>query len=1049
MFNIWSFLTHRSRFGIILVITVLVLGTYAIAFIPKESAPEVDVPIAIVATSLPGGSPEDVEKLVTDVLEKPLKNRLADVNRITSNSSEGLSSITVEFTASADIDKSVQKLRDEVDAAKGQLPDEAGEPRIIEIDFAGEPVVTATLAADIPEELLYQLGSEVEDELLKVRGVGSVTVGGVREREVVVLVRRGALSSYNLTIEDVARAVAGADVALPLGSIREDDAEFPVRFSGGIGSVAELGGVPVATPSGSPVYLRDVADIIDGRARPQTMTRTSVGGNPSKQSISFDVFKSSDANITTVSADVREKLSELEAKGGLLEGMQVLIMLDRGELLVQDLSTLTRSGIQTILLVTLVLILAVGWREALIAAVSIPLSFLIAFIGLYYSGNTLNFVSLFALVLSIGIIVDSTIVIVEGINRRLAHMAARRDEESARERVETKASAALLTVREFHVPLTAGTLTTVAVFAPIFIVSGIVGEFIASIPFTVIFVLSASLFVALGLVPLFASMVLRRGAQFKGRLSKMRDEYVGRIEGGYREYLSGFLASTESQNTFFVTLVAMFALAVSLPIIGAVETVFFDDDNSEYLYVEAELPVGTVLSRTDLEMRKVEEALYAIPEIGSFVATAGRTSPFSDPFGGASSAERFGNIFINLKDSRERLSLEIISDIRRRLADINTATIRVDQLSDGPPSLAPVTITITGDDLAELDSAALAVEGLLKSIPGTADVTSSVKNGTSEFVIEIDRAKAASAGASALAVAQNLRTALFGDTATEIKEGSDDVDVVVKVDLSGAGDPHKANQTTLEALRQITVATPQGAVPISSFVTTRVLSSRASIAHEDGERIARVSSRLEEGANALRVSTGFEKRLNEINLPRNLEVTVGGESEDIDQSFRDLFVALFLGVIGMFAILVLQFNSFRYAGYVLLIVPLALIGVFVGLMVTGSSLSFPSIMGFIALSGIVVNNSIILIDTINNRRREAPAGTPLKDVVLEATVSRLRPVVLTALTTVIGIAPLLFAAALWVPLAWAIMFGLAFSTIITLLLVPAIYLRWPGSTTAN
>jgi HAE1 family hydrophobic/amphiphilic exporter-1 len=1018
-------------------------------YIPKESAPEVSVPIAVVVTSLPGGSPEDVEKLVTDILEEPLKSRLDNLNSITSTSATGLSSISIEFNADADIEKSIRQLRDEVDALKGELPDEASDPQVIEIDFADEPVVTVTVAANLPDELLFQLGDSVEEELLKIRGVSSVAVGGVPKRQTQVLVRRDALQSYGLTIQDVARAVSAADVALPLGSLVSDGAEYPVRFKGDISSAEELASVTVATLSGSPVYLRDVADIYNGRAEKDTITRTSVNGNPSQSSISFDVFKVSGEHITKVSSAILEKLEALQEPGELLDGMQVLIMLDRGDLLIQDLTTLTRSGIQTVLLVTLVLVLAVGWREALIAAVSIPLSFLTAFIGLYYSGNTLNFVSLFALILSIGIIVDSTIVIVEGINRRLSNMPARTDEESDTERTQTKIDAALLTVREFHVPLTAGTMTTVAVFAPILIVSGIVGEFIKSIPLTVIFVLSASLLVALGFVPLFASKVLHRGSRFKGRFSKMRDEYVLGAERWYRTYLIGFLSSRETQNTFIITLVAMFMLALSLPLIGAVDTVFFEDDNSEYLFVEAELPVGTMLARTDFEMRKIEEALYGVPELGSFVTTVGRTSAFSDPFGGSSGAARFGNIFITLTDERDRFSVEIMGDIRKRLSLINTSTIRVDQLSDGPPSLAPVTITLQGDDLSQLEEAAFAVQDLLADISGTTDVTTTVNNSINEFVIEIDRGKAASVGTNALSVAQNLRTALFGETAAEIKEGSDDVDVIVKVNLSGSTDPYATNETTVDTLRQLTVATQSGPVPLSSFTTTRVLPSRAAIQHEDGERIARVSSRLEEGANALRVSDTFEKRLGELNIPRDISVTIGGESEDIDQSFRDLFTALLLGLVGMFAVLILQFDSFRYAGYVLMIVPLALIGVFIGLMLTGSALSFPSIMGFIALSGIVVNNAIILIDTMNNRRKEADPGTPLIDIVVDATVSRLRPVVLTALTTVVGIAPLLWAAALWVPLAWAIMFGLAFSTILTLLLVPAIYLRWPGSTTAN
>lgn len=1046
MYNFWSFFTTRSRFGIVLILAILFLGFMSITGIPKESAPEVDVPIAVVTTVLPGASPEDVEKLITNVLEEPLKNSLDDVRNITSGSSEGLSAITVEFEASADIPKSMRSVRDEVDAAKGELPSEALEPRVIEIDFASDPVVTATLSADIPQELLYQLGEDAADELEDIRGVSSVSVGGVEKREVSVIIDRSALAQHGLTVSDITRAITGANIALPVGSIQLGDAEFPVRLAGDIATSQEVADIPIIGIGGVPVYVRDIATVVDGREEPTTLSRTSLDNNPSINSVSFEVFKSSGAKITEVSSSVRERLDEMTATGGLLEGMQVHVMFDSGEQLNDDLTILTRSGLQTVALVTLVLMFAVGWREALIAAVSIPLSFLTAFIGLNYSGNTLNFVSLFALILSIGVIVDSTIVIVEGINRRLRLLESH-EGESRDEREEIKSRAALDTVKEFHVPLTAGTLTTVAVFAPLFIVSGITGEFIKSIPFTIIFVLLSSLLVALGFVPLFATKLLRRGTTTLNNFARKRDAFVKRAEERYREYLSEFLASKESENTLLVTLLVLFVMSLSLPVMGAVGVIFFEDSNSDWMFVEVELPTGTVLERTDLEVYKVEEILYSVPEATSFVTTVGRTSAFADPFSGASGSARFANIFITLDEDRERETTEIVDDIRKRMSVIQTSTIRVDQLSDGPPSLAPVTITLSGESLTDLEQAALITEEILKEIPGTTDITSSVKNNTNEVVFNINRAEVVAQGVSIAAIASNLRAALYGEEATEIKQLGDDIDIVTRLSLDGQNGENifATNATTIDTLSQIEVATPSGTVPLSSFVTAEVKPSRAAINHKDGDRIATVSSRLTKEGNALEISREFEKRAEAAAIPEGVSVSVGGESEDIDQSFRDMFTALIIGLVSMFAILVLQFNSFRYATYVLAIVPLSLIGVFAGLMITGSPLSFPSIMGFIALSGIVVNNSIILVDTINNERRRQGAAKTLNEIVVDASASRLRPVILAALTTVIGMIPLLFAAALWVPLAYAIMFGLAFATIITLLLVPSIYARWPGT----
>ncbi len=1047
MYNVWSFFTHKSRFGVILIIALTVMGVFAMYDIPKESSPEVDVPLAVISTALPGASPEEVETLVTNVLESPLQSRLENVNEITSQSSEGVSTITIEFNANADIDDSVRSVRNEVETLKGDLPDDATDPRVLQIDFADQPVVTATLAATIPQELLYQIGEELEEELESVRGVSSVTTGGIESREVTVVIDHDALVQRGLTVSDVTRAIAAANVATPLGSIEVDQAQFPVRLSGDITDTATIGDIAILSVGGSPVYVRDVARVVDGRAESTTLSRSSIDGEPSIDSISFEVYKASGAKITDVSTNVRERLTELQQQGELLDGMQVLVEFDAGEELKTELQTLSGSGVQTVLLVTLVLALAVGWREALIAAISIPLSFLVAFIGLYYSGNTINFVSLFALILSIGIIVDSTIVVVEAINRRLRTMQRTTDEdEHARE--QKKAGAALGAVREFHIPLTAGTMTTVAVFAPLFLVSGITGEFIASIPFTIIFVLSASLLVALGFVPLFATRLLRRGEHGDNVVSRMRDTYIHRVEEWYRGKLRLFLESRELQNILFVTLSVLFVLSLALPVVGAVRVVFFEDSDADYIFVETELPVGTVLSATDLEVRKAEEILYGIPEVASFVTTVGSGSAYADPTSGAASGERFGNIFITLRDDRDRTSVEVVNAIRQQLQGITTSTMRVDQLSDGPPSAAPIGVTLSSESLEDLDRAALVVEDILIGIEGTTEVTSSTKGSTNEFVFTINRPEMVAQGVSTTQIAQTLRATLFGEDTTEIKKLGDDIQIVARLAVSDVPDsrPFDTNATTIDALKQIEVTTAAGnRVPLGTFVTTHVEQSRATIRHKGGERIATLSAAVAEGGNALVIAGELQEQLDTAVLPDGVSISIGGESEDVDQSFQDMFVALGLGLISMFGILVLQFNSFRYATYVLMIVPLALIGVFAGLMLTGSPLSFPSMMGFIALSGIVVNNSIILIDTINSVRRNATADQSIADIVVQGSTSRLRPVVLTALTTVVGIMPLLFAAAIWVPLAYAIMFGLAFSTIITLLLVPAIYARWPGT----
>jgi multidrug efflux pump subunit AcrB len=1035
MFSFWTFFIRKKQFGFLVVIALFIFGLFSLLLIPKESSPEVKVPIAMVTTVLPGGSAADIEKLVTNEIEGPLRDNLDDVKKITSSSMDGVSSIVVEFRASADLDTSLQELRSEVDKVKMRIPSDAEDPQVLQIDLTDEPVINASIFANVPDEILQRLAEDLKDDLESLRSVSRVDVAGLRAREVQVLVEREALYRYGIDLSSVVSALASNNVRVPIGSIENDGVTLPVQFEGEIDSIAELEDVVITTVSGAPLYIRDVARVIDGRTKQTSLSRTSVNGEPANPSLMVNIYKTSNTDITAASKEIKSYLDSLQSQGGLLEDAQVLIMFDRGELLVTDLRTLGTSGLQTTMLVVVVLTLAIGWREALIAGLSIPLSFLVAFIALYYSGNTINFISLFSLVLAVGIIVDSAIVITEGINRHIREQGTGGGEVDKKE-------AAFGALREFYAPLIAGTMTTVAVFAPLLLVSGIVGEFIKGIPVTIIFILFASLFVSLMIVPLFAVRYLT-GKPHIGQVAEKRRAIIGRLERGYADYLNHFLIGKKKTKVLFRTLIALFVFALMLPIFGVVQTIFFDSGDSEYVFVDVETSRGTSLSVTDIEMRKIEEVLYENENIESFVATVGALSPFTQMASSNSSNSQYANAFITLKEDRTKTSAEILDDIRTALSDIRTSKITVDQLEDGPPSADPIVIRFLGDDFESLDKAADDTLTLLSTILGVTDGKSSTRNNGGGFSLSVDRGRAAIEGVPVGAAGQNLRTALFGTDATKLHIDNEDIDVVVSLDLNtSSDDPHENNQVYIEALGEVPVLTYTGLTPLNTFTQNSFEERRAVIEHEDGKRVSSVSAKLTADGNTRVIISEFQSRIDELQLPKNVEVRVGGEDEDFQQSFKDMFNSLLIGMLSMFAILVLQFNSFRYALYVLAPVPLSLIGVLGGLMLVNKPISFPSMMGFIALAGIVVNNAIILIDTINQKRKEHDGD--LKDAIIEASVSRLRPVILTAITTVVGIIPLLFTAALWIPLAFAIIFGLSFSTILTLILVPAMYYRWPG-----
>lgn len=1040
MYSVWTFFLKHTQFTVLLMLALVFVGVTSAFVIPKESAPEVKVPIAIVVTPLPGASAADVESLVTNTLERPLKSNLDNLKNITSTSAEGSSSITVEFEADADLQVALNDLRDEVDRAKSELPNEAEDPQIIRIDFAAEPVVTFAIASDIPEPALFALGEDLEDELEGVSGVSSITISGLREREVQVLIDRARLATFNLNANDVVRAVSAANVSSPAGSIEVSGVEYPLRFEGDITSVQDVAEVPIIALDGAIVRVSDVATVVDGYAPRTSLARASVAGALSQPSLTLDVFKSSNADITGVSSRVRDTIDALQQPGELLDDVQVSVLFDRGELLFEDLSTLGFTGLQTTALVILMLAVAIGWREALIAGSAIPLSVLIALVVMNYTGNTLNFISLFSLVLAIGIIVDAAIVVVEGINTRMRQKSDLPVAQRGR-------AAAKKTLKEFHIPLTAGTMTTVAVFAPLFLVSGITGEFIKSIPFTIIAVLFASLLVSLGFIPLIAARFAGRSI---GGFGGKRAQIIDGMRSWYRNYLQELLSAPRNASRLIFGIVLMLVFVFSLPAMGALRVVFFESGNEDFLYINIELPQGATLTRTNIELQKVEEELYTVPEIDSFTATVGRSSQFSGTQG-ASTGEKLANVFIVLDADRDRRSSEIADELRATFADFGSAEIRVGELESGPPSGAPVLVTFFGDDLDALENVARDTAGALARIPNTTSITTSTRDNETSFIVSFDRAQAMTSNIATRDAAGVLRTTVFGSTATKLRGADEDVDINVRTDLNGAADPDIANVTDPDTVLLTPIGAAQASpVLLGSFSQLGARETRASIRHEDGERIASVSADVTAGGNAREVTQALQAQFQtgELTMPRGVRMQIGGETEDVDQSFTDLFVALILGIIGIFAILVLQFNSFRYAGYVLMAVPLSLIGVFAGLLIADRPISFPSIMGFIALAGIVVNNAIIMIDTINHYRAAEPEKS-VPNVVTDAAVSRLRPVILTTITTVVGVMPLMFTAEIWIPLALALMFGLTFATILTLVLIPAVYARWPGPSMAR
>lgn len=1083
----WEFFIKNNKFAYLFLVALMGLGAYTITAIPKESAPEVVIPVGIVSTVLPGAPAADVESLITNEIERGLAS-LENVKSITSVSRESVSSVTVEFEASADLDSSIQDLKDKVDGIKQELPADAEDPFVSEVNFVDQPIMTIAFASDISDFAFTELATDIENELESIAGISRAESSGVRSREVSVIVEQTALAQFGLNLNQVISALRNANQALPIGQIINNGVSYNVAFEGDISDTAQIPNISITTRGGQPVFIRDVAVVEDGLSSAKSLTRLSIDGQPSQKAISFSVYKQTGGDITAIARSVSARIDELKEPNEILDGITTLTVLDAGKDIETDLVRLSSSGLQTVVLVVLLLVLAIGWREGLLAGTAIPLSFLIGFIGLYFSGNTINFLSLFALILGIGILVDSAIVMVEGINRRM------KDDVNI-----DKQQAALDTIREFSSPLISGTLTTVAMFAGLFIVSGIIGQFIASIPFTLIFLLFASMFVSLAIIPLFAASFLKRRSSTV--FEKKQLEYAHKLESWYKIRLADILDNPKKQYKFLAALSASLVGAIflavnvfagifasilvfiityklyllqerkgfgelirfslwlpsvglaitfsilivtyTLPTVSLVKVIFFEQSDVDYVIVEVENPEGTVKEVTDIDIRRVEELLYQESDIDSFVTTVGSGSQF----GSGGSGEKYANIFVTLNSDRERTSTEIMEDLQRMVAPLRDIKVTVNQPSDGPPTGAAIVVKLSGDNLTELTTIANQSAEILKQTEFVTNVQTSTNSNNTEFVLTLDRIKAASLGLDPFTISQIARTALYGVDATSLTTLNDDINVVVKLNVGNATDATNdtSNIATISDLGRITIPASAGEVQLSSLVDISLRESSTVINHEDSERFVSITANVTAEGNAREIQAAvIEKVRTELNIPDSVTIsTGGGETEESNEAFIEMFFALIVGIGLMIGILVLQFNSYLHTRYVLSILPYSLIGIFAGLALTRSPLSFPSMMGFIALSGIVVNNSILLIDMMNQMRRKEPQKD-VHNVVLDAASSRLRPILLTTITTVAGMIPLTYAGDLWAPLAYAVMFGLLFSVVITLVLIPIVYHKKPG-----
>jgi len=1009
---------NRQSTVMVLLIFIIIAGIASYASLPRESDPDITVPYIFVQTNFEGVAPEDMETLVTMPIERKLKG-LSGTKEISSISDDGVSIIKVEFNPDVDIDDALQKVRDKVDQAKPDLPqDLPDEPVIHEVNLSEMPILNIVLSGPFSLKRLKVFAEGLEDKIESVQGVLDAKIIGGLEREIHVEFDMDRVAFYNIPLSSLLNSVRNANVNTPGGSIEIGDAKYLVRVPGDFKHPDEIDRIVVYESQGRPVYLRDIATIRDHYKDPTSKSR--INGT---QSVTIEVKKRAGENIIEINDEVK-RIVETE-KEILPPTLTIHLTADKSEdirLMVADLQNNIISGL---LLVLVVVFAFIGGRSALFVSLAIPLSMLITFTVLDIFSYTLNMVILFSLILSLGMLVDNGIVVVENIYRHM-HMG------------KSRMQAALEATDEVAWPVIASTLTTIGAFFPMVFWPGIMGEFMSYLPITVIIALIASLFVALVINPVLSAKFQDIPKPDKDAKPKFIDRMMDDIKAVYKPALEWSL-----DNRFKVLGLSfgflIFAIA-SFGIFGkGVE--FLPKTEPKRSDVKIKAPVGTNLDASDRYVKIVEEIAREYPDIEYIIANTGESGQ-SDEIGTHYSLVKLD--YLDIQD-RSRPSSEITDEIRSRLQHaIHGAEVRAEAEKMGPPTGSPVNLEIYGDNLHQLGDIAASFKRAIKDVPGLVDLKDNYVSAKPEIRVDVDKEKAALLGLDTLTIAHAVKTAINGFKVGVYREGKDEYDIIARLP--------KENRDSLDDIKRITVSGPKGEpVPITSLCSVTLGGGLGGINRIDQKRVITLSADVS-GRLAEEVIADIETRLAGFELPRGYSYQFTGEQEEQRNASEFLSKAFVSALFLIFIVLVTQFNSITTPFIILTAIILSLGGVMVGLIVTGTA--FGVIMtgvGVLSLAGVVVNNAIVLIDYYEQLKAE---GMAARDAIIEAGLTRFRPVLLTAITTVLGLVPMATGVSFdfinlrldvgsetsqwWGPMAVAVIFGLAIATVLTLVVVPTL-----------
>ena len=1009
--HVAEFAVRRWQFTLVVFLLLVGLGVSSLLAIPKAEDPTFPYPSFAVVAVLPGANPRDVERLVVDPIEARLKT-LDDVKKLRTTIEDGLAVVQIEFPAGSDPSRRRDEVIRETTALRPSLPAELLRLDVQEFNAAKVNIVEVALVSETaPYHTLDRLARDLEKRLEGVPGVGEVEIAGLPRQEVQVALEVDRLAAHAITPGEILASIGADATSIPAGSVDAGARQLSVKTSGDYGSVEEIADTVVRMVDGRAVRVRDVAEVALRDAEPVHLTR--FGG---RRAVLLAANQKEGQNIFEVHGRIRAVLAAFERD--LPAGVSLGRAFDQSANVGHRLGGFARDFAIAVLLV-LVTLMPLGFRASLVVMISIPLSLAIGLAGLRFAGFSINQLSIVGFVIALGLLVDDSVVVVENITRFIRGGRAPED-------------AAVGATRQITLSVLGCTATLVFAFLPVVALPGAPGLFIRSMPMAVVFTILASLLVSLTIVPFLSSRILKSEGEHGNAVFRAMN-WV--LEGSYRPVLARALARPG------ITLVVAAALfAGSLALVPAIGFSLFPKAGLPQFLVTAEAPEGTSLAEADRAARFVEGVLARHPEVRTVTTNVGKGNP-RVYYNVAQKNEKssLAEILAELDTRDERRMEQILGRIRGELAGYPGATLELHEFENGPPVDAPVAVRVLGDDPARLDEAARRVEAILASTEGTRYVRNPGRERKSDLRVRVDRDRAALLGVAVPDVDRAVRLAVGGVVAGKYREATADEAWDIRVTLprpepqSLPGGP----RPDLGVIERVQLGGAGGAVPLAEVADIALERSPARIYHYDKTRSATVTAFVRDGYNTDRVTKAVLGRLAAEQWPPGIRIVPAGEYESRQESFGGLGTAILVAAFGILAILVLEFRTFRSTLIVASVIPLGVVGGMAALFLSGYTLSFTAMIGFVALMGIEVKNSILLVDFTNQLRRD---GMALRAAVQKAGETRFVPILLTTLTAIGGLVPLAAERSpLYSPLALVILGGLVSSTLLARVVTPVLY----------